>query len=179
MAASTCWSMRCRSITHFIRAYQADASGNLRVPAVAAQLQPDHGDGGARHGGRGSRRGHSADRRHRPRRRAYRGGLCAPWWSKIAAAARRVGGRSVQGASRDERESKGAYPPADVRPAGHGIRRRLDRQSRYRHPDPVLEFRFRRQGDHLPFRERGDRLRPTRGTGQRGSAPRQRRRVST
>ena len=54
------------------------------------------------------------------------------------------GGRSDQGVSRRERKSQGTDPPADVRPVGNGIRGRLDRQSRDRHPDPVLEFRFRR-----------------------------------
>ncbi len=145
------------------------------VPPFAAQFQPDHGDGGAGHDRRG-RGGHPAGRRDRPRRRAHAGDLCASHRQDPAAARGMVAASRAEGVSHDEREGEGTEPPADVRPAGDGIRRRLDRQSRHRHPDLVLEFRFRRQGDHLSFRERGDRLRPAGAGRQRGSAPGQCRR---
>ena len=53
---------------------------------------------------------------------------------------------------------------------------RLGRQSRYRHSDAVLEFRFRRHRDHLPRRERRRRLWSADRRRQGGSASRQRRR---
>ena len=157
----------------FIRAYQADAAGNLRfrrsqrnfnpIMAMAARItvvevEEDILPVGAI----------DPDDVHTP------GSSCT-----VSSRSRRRpkgGGRSVQGASGDEREGERPDPPADVRPAGDGIRRRLDRQSRDRHPDPMLEFRFRRQTDHLSFRERGHRLRPARRAGQGGPAPRQCRR---
>src|SRR5215469_5830300 len=85
----------------------------------------------------------------------------------------KAGGRSVHGASSDEQKGERTDPPADVRPAGDGVRRRLDRQSRDRHPDPVLEFRLRRQADHFSFGERGNRLWTARGLGRGRSSPRQ------
>ena len=157
----------------FIRAYQADAAGNLRfrrsqrnfnpIMAMAArvtvvEVEEDILPVGAI----------DPDDVHTAGVFVHRLVKIPPppegWWPQRP------------GSSGDEREGERVDPPANVRPAGDGVRRRLDRQSRDRHPDPVLEFRFRRQGDHLPFRERGDRLWAAGGAGQGGHAPRQCRR---
>ena len=145
----------------FIRAYQADEAGNLRfrrsqrnfnpIMAMAArvtivEVEEDILPVGAI----------DPDDVHTAGIFVHRLVKIPPppegWWPQRPVARREHRAMSER--------AKGLDPPADVRPAGDGVRRRLDRQSRHRHPDPVLEFRFRRQGDHLPLRERGDRLRP-------------------
>ena len=162
MAANTCWKMRCRSTT--------PSSGRTRrslrkppLPAFATQLQSDMAM---------AARVTVVEVEEEilpvgaidPDERIPPGSLCIG--SSRSRRRPKGGGRSVQGASGDERTGEGAHSAANVQPAGDGIRRRLDRQSRDRHSDPVLEFRFRRQGDHLPLGEWGHWLWPARAPGK-------------
>ena len=73
--------------------------GQSALPALAAQFQPDHGDGGARHDRRG-RGGHPADRRDRPRRRAHGGNFRASHRQDPAAARGMVAAAAAGSTSR-------------------------------------------------------------------------------
>ena len=146
----------------FIRACQADAAGNLRSGALS----------GISIRSWRWRRGLLSSRSRRKSCRSVPSipTMCTRQGSSCTGSSRsRRRPRLVAAASREHRPMSERAKGLPVSRCATGWRwnsATVDRQSGDRHSDPVLEFRFRREADHLSFRERGDRLRPARAPGE-------------
>ena len=153
--ATTCWNTRCRSTTPS----SAPAGRHVRqpaVPAVAAQLQSGHGHGGRRDHRRGGR-ADRAGRRDRSRTTCIRPAFSCTGWCRCQPA----GGIGQQAAGAPPMSgAEGLTRQQMADRVGAGVPGRLDRQSRRRHPDHVLQHRSRRPRHDLSRRERRHRLRP-------------------